>query len=955
MKHSETTPSLETTVHPGADGPPFSHATSLRQLGMIVSHTHWDREWRYPIWETRFHLQQMMDELIALLEKGVYSNFLLDGQTVIVDDYLMFRPDMARRIEALVRDGKLSIGPWYTLPDLSVIDAECVVRNLLWGRRRADALGGCMKIGYTTFGWGLPAQFPQILAGFDIRFITISKYLDPRRLEHNEFVWRAPDGTEALATIIGEHARAGFFFSCYQDILVGRRYLGEDWKYDFSAGRLPFHRADPPAAHRDYCLLEPPRGLHPELANRSTVDQCMRNTDGSLMRHTRLMMNGTDSIFPSSIFPKLVETVNQVDPDRQFVQASLAEYVDVLQAELHQEHLQVVQGELRDGPAAKVSGNALSTRLYIKQMNRRAENALLRNAEPLAVASWLSGQEYPEEFLNKAWNFMLKAHCHDSINGVTLDKTARDTVGRLDQVLDLANGTTNSALRYIVRQMNLVIQDERETLLVIFNYLPRQRREVAVAYVDFPVDWNVDLFEFVNPEGERLAVQTLNKSIINVPAWSDLHRAFPFHVERHEVAFDTGPLAACGYTVLRAVPTRFKDRTKVIWHDPVPVRNQIAPNSRTLENECVRIQINENGTFDLHDKVNQTVYRGLNYFEDTGDAGDYWVRTEPCRNRTVNSIGSRARIELIENGELRASIAVTVSLHVPDRDAQDDLSRELDLHYRVTLQAGRPEVEVEVWFENRIPNHRLQVMFPTGLSDAVRIVAETHFATNRKPFLIKRLEDDAFYLDMQSQPMGRFLDIADRERGLAIISNSLTEYQGCNDQEKTVGLTLLRSVKNEMCAEFRTVAENADENGGQCFGRHRASYTLLAHGADATQALIAQLADRHGTPLVMVQTMANPGPLPGTRFSWFELIGERVRLSTIKRAHDRPSVIVRLYNPTDAEACAELRSAMRLTASWITDLNEERKRELEILNDRQVRLTLEHHKIATVELVVDRD
>jgi alpha-mannosidase len=56
---------------------------------VVVSHTHWDREWYQPFEEFRARLVRMMDSLLDLLERDPeYRHFVLDGQTVPVDDYL---------------------------------------------------------------------------------------------------------------------------------------------------------------------------------------------------------------------------------------------------------------------------------------------------------------------------------------------------------------------------------------------------------------------------------------------------------------------------------------------------------------------------------------------------------------------------------------------------------------------------------------------------------------------------------------------------------------------------------------------------------------------------------------------------------------------------------------------------------------------------------------------------
>ena len=81
------------------------------RIAYVVSHTHWDREWRYPIWETRLMLMDFMDELVRVLESGAYPAFLMDGQAAPMLDYLEMRPEMTERVKALVADNKLQVGP----------------------------------------------------------------------------------------------------------------------------------------------------------------------------------------------------------------------------------------------------------------------------------------------------------------------------------------------------------------------------------------------------------------------------------------------------------------------------------------------------------------------------------------------------------------------------------------------------------------------------------------------------------------------------------------------------------------------------------------------------------------------------------------------------------------------------------------------------------------------------
>jgi len=192
------------------------------KIAIIVPHTHWDREWRYPLWKNRALLVEFMDELLDTLDADpAYRHFLTDGQVVLIEDYLQVKPEAEGRIRSAVEAGRLGIGPWYTLPDLYPLDGECLLRNLLRGTRVCEKLGGWVKVGYHSFGWGQTAQFPQIYAGFGIEFLIAAKRVNPDRAPHCEFLWRGPDGTEILTSRLGEHGRANLFMNAYMAVRCG--------------------------------------------------------------------------------------------------------------------------------------------------------------------------------------------------------------------------------------------------------------------------------------------------------------------------------------------------------------------------------------------------------------------------------------------------------------------------------------------------------------------------------------------------------------------------------------------------------------------------------------------------------------------------------------------------------------------------------------------------------------
>ena len=174
----------------------------------------------------------------------------------------------------------------------------------------------------------------------------------------------------------------------------------------------------------------------------------------------------------------LIDEGNRLNRDRELRHSSLPAYIEALAAAVDRDRLRTVHGELRDGPPEACSANALATRPTLKRLNRRVQGHLLRSAEPLAATAMTLGADYPTSFLRRAWQYLLQAQAHDSINGVTQDKTAEDVRYRLEQVGELAAVVADRACQAILKQIDLSRYAPADVLLVILNPLPYARREI---------------------------------------------------------------------------------------------------------------------------------------------------------------------------------------------------------------------------------------------------------------------------------------------------------------------------------------------------------------------------------------------------------------------------------------------------------------------------------------------
>ncbi|HEV7236493.1 MAG TPA: hypothetical protein VGN15_09945, partial [Ktedonobacteraceae bacterium] len=165
---------------------------------VLVPHTHWDREWYQTFQQFRIRLVHVVDLLLDVLERDPdFSHFMLDGQTIVLDDYLEARPEAEERLKKQTRSGRVTVGPWYVQPDEFLVSGESLIRNFQIGLQRAAEFGEPMRVGYVPDCFGHIAQLPQILKGVGIDNAVFWRGVGSEA-HKSEFYWAAPDGTKTL-------------------------------------------------------------------------------------------------------------------------------------------------------------------------------------------------------------------------------------------------------------------------------------------------------------------------------------------------------------------------------------------------------------------------------------------------------------------------------------------------------------------------------------------------------------------------------------------------------------------------------------------------------------------------------------------------------------------------------------------------------------------------------------
>ncbi|MDB5075069.1 MAG: hypothetical protein JWO42_1248, partial [Chloroflexi bacterium] len=350
----------------------------------IISHSHWDREWHQTYQQFRLRLIQLIDDVLAVMATGdAFPFFMLDGQTIMLEDYLEIRPERAAELKALIQSGRLLIGPWYIQPDEFLVSGEAIIRNLLLGARISKEWGGYMRVGYVPDQFGHIAQLPQIWRGFGIDNAVLWRGVE-RAKGGTAYNWQGLDGSTV-------HVAA----------------LPDGYSH---AHRLPLRGQ--PKAERLRALA---RSLEP-LAR-----------DGSPL----LIMNGGDHVGVQSELPAGIGAAQEaLGDDYTLRHSTIPAYIAALREAGTPDT--VIDGELRSSRDAFLLPGVASARMWIKQRNAQAQVLLERFAEPVATFAAGLGRPYPAGALRQSWRYLLQNQPHDSICGCSIDQVHREMVTRFD-------------------------------------------------------------------------------------------------------------------------------------------------------------------------------------------------------------------------------------------------------------------------------------------------------------------------------------------------------------------------------------------------------------------------------------------------------------------------------------------------------------------------------------------
>ena len=900
-------------------------ANQPKKTAVVFSHCHWDIEWYLPFRAFRFWLIQIIDTLQTRYPQHPgFRNYMLDGQVAPLDHYLEIRPECRESMTALVRSGALSVGPFYTQYDEWLTSPESIVRNCLYGNRRAQAYGGVMKAGYLPDNFGHPLQMPQILAGFGLNSLLFMRGM-PTRPEGtgDQFVWQGLDGTQVLAV----HFSTGY----HNAVAAGTGF-------DFSS----VHRTTP--FQDAYRTPEP----FWRSANHTDVEAGAKALIQTAEKQAPLcpsgiipLANGVDHMPPQALIGEMIERANQLQDAVQFVHADVGELTRLIRETGAK--LPVFREELYGASCQIILTGTLASRAYLKQDNFVSEALMEQYAEPLAALAMLSGAPHPERMLEEAWKFLFLNQAHDGIHGSSDDPVHVEMRQRYLAVRQVATGVCHQALAFL-GQAHAAKLPNAAPLLVFSPAVPSTGTALVDTWVAASGEFHIAdsqghpiPFQMVANPHQHPSLGAQKCSTVSWPGWpADKHIVFEAALTPHELS---------NFHVVSAAATAAPG-------------SRLQATDNTLENDLVKVMASAQGVT-LLDKATGRTYANALEFEDEADAGDIWDFSPTWKPvPPISSRGAPTRVTLVESGPVRASLRIETTLRIPRGLQGEDRSTECVetvVTTTLSLTNSSPVVSVVTELDNQSKDHRLRMKIATGL-DTAKVKSQTLFGAIERPLRHPYEGKDQGWAQMAPRtfPFREWVAVEDGAVGLAVAGRGMYEYESIRENGAvSLYITLLRclGVMGKYGFPYRKDATSPGNPtpDAQCQGPCRFEYALIPFRPETGTAPFISQARAFLFPPIAHQVYATD-PVPQPRQRLFALEAGQLQVSAVKKAQDSHGVVVRLWENDGRSVAAKVRLSPRISKAFLCNLNEEIEQELPI-RDNVVSLAAGPYKILTLLLL----
>ncbi|MBQ9545406.1 MAG: hypothetical protein IJV00_09810 [Clostridia bacterium] len=881
-------------------------------VAFVTNHGHMDIEWYQPLDNFRWWMTEAVEILMRLREEGSKQSYIFDGAFYPVEEVLEVHPEYEEKIRALIRDGALAVGPFYTQFDEFLNSGETLIENCLWGDRRSKAFGGVMKAGYLPDNFGHPSQLPQILKDFGIDDLLFTRGMPQTESGKKEFFFVGDDGSKIFGVNFAYYAT----FSIYSnnDPLPG----------------LPLIVPGSAKCLSDYQTI---REISEHKDHKKIAEELIKN----VLENAKFYPSGIVPVFtgcdhcpPQEGILETLELANSMQDEIEFVFGDGNGYSKLLR-ENFSDKADPFRGDLLGLKTDYLLLGAMSSRNYLKRRHDRCERLVFDYALPAHALAEIFGISQPETMLGDAVKKLLINSTHDTIHGSSVDDVHVEQEYRYSSIEQNAGWTLHDALEKIGRRMSAPAKD-LDGSIVVFSPVGT-KNGVCEAYIT-TFKKNVSVFD---SHGRKVPSEIIPNEPMeyNVNGDPALTASLSDDVRRVRFSVSGGDTAEqYGYS---------------LSGDEVTVRDF---DGREIENEFFTVKF-INNTVSVLDKESGAVYDGLNQLAEAADDGDIWDYSEPwTEQKTYSQADFPAEKVSVTKGELSSTLSYSFTMLLPEGIKNGRRSETLlpsPISFQVTLYKNIRRVDVALKILNRSRDHCVRLRIPGAKSE--------NGVVSGGLFTVRQL-DPSRYLDCENlktasdreMPFRDFLCFGDPDKTLVTAVKGLYTYEYKNGAVeiplfRSVGRMTKPNMKGRKSGRF---ASSVRIEGAQCLREldFEFSFVPLAPGEKLSSCL-ERVDSFLRPPLAHTMRHTYGGDLPAA-ISPVEIEKpQSVLVSAFRKSIDCDGAILRIYETLGESAEVRLKSKY-FSGFFVTTMNEDSLAPLIKDPDDSVTLSVGPHKIMTV-------
>ena len=606
---------------------------------------------------------------------------------------------------------------------------------------------------------------------------------------------------------------------------------------------------------------------------------------------------------------ELINFLNQ-QKDVQVESVALPDYFWKIKESKILDNLKVVPHESIPHSNQSQAQSVIRTAL-IQSENIYAEHLLQLYTEPWEVIyQYLVGDGSPAK-IQSYWESLMTLQQKVQLTQ-SLDKEQENIIGEEYHTL---NESLKKKFEETIRKLLANVQPPdqgRGYFFTLFNPLPYNRSEIVEVDLDLPIRIH---------QGNVMVEDTAGRK---VPGWNTYSEKiiplFEHHGDEEKRRFhcflEVNHLPAMGYKTYRVVPVHKEHPSQ---------KKNIAVSDTILENDFIRISINNNGTFNVFAKETGTNYMNLGYFIDT----PYDENGELISQQQIVSKTLKPDIWITVNNPLFARLKVEFNYR--QNYLLENNKTKIILIFSIDRLSRLVDIAVELY--DKAERHKIDLYFPANFP-VEKIYSDTYFNIEDINACESIQKTSKFNLNFNS-----FIGFTDEISGFAIISKEIQNVEIRRKKPAFVAFPLLDTADRQHPAR--------DPLAGPTTYKYCLSFDPYLGGWESGQIIL----DAYSKLFKVWNFMlSNPqGNLPA-EMEFLRIEPVDLCFSTLKFGENSASAVLRLFNPTNHIIQGSITTYLPLSMVNVLSLEELIIEALNFKNDYQVNFTILPKKIVTLGL-----